>query len=89
MTNFSAVIRSHDEAISVLNRYQMEGNESIFIPYIRGMTNHIDEQTFAIMQGSGNEMSPFDKFLYFSRNREFISKDEGMFYIKKPVKKSA
>lgn len=54
---FSTVITSKEEAVELYEKYFRTLDESVFAPMIRGMMTHEFEGVFAIMRGSGNEVS--------------------------------
>ena len=54
---FSTVITTKEEAVELFEKYFRTLDDSVFAPMIRGMTTPDDEGVFAIMRGSGNEMS--------------------------------
>ena len=65
----------------LLDSFLADRDESIFLPAIGAMLTPDDADTFAIMQGSGNEMSPFDQFLHLSEQRGFLKTEEGNDFI--------
>ncbi|MGN7126807.1 hypothetical protein [Methylorubrum thiocyanatum] len=55
--NLSPVVTERADALVLLEAIREGVPDTEFAPFVRAMTSHDDEQTFAIMRGSGNEMS--------------------------------
>jgi hypothetical protein len=78
MRPFSETITTPAEADALIARYFETGDEAVFGPMIRAMTNEQDEGVFAIMRGSDNDMSPFDKALYLLREAGLQTRDQSI-----------
>lgn len=74
---------TREAILNLMERHLAERDETIFVPAINEMITSDDRGTFAIMQGSGKEMSPFDQFLHLSKRRGFLTDQEGIAYIQK------
>lgn len=77
-TQHTDVIRSHARVLAVIEEYISSGSDDTLIPYIRGMVTPDDDQVFAMMQGSGNEMPILLQFLHVVRGAGLISREEGV-----------
>lgn len=77
------LIASHAEAIDMLDRFLASGDATMLAPYIRAMSDDKAEAVFAIMQGSGNEMTPFVRFLGLLGVRGLIDTGEALDYIRR------
>ena len=78
MRPFSETITTPAEADALIARYFETGDEAVFGQMIRAMTNEQDEGVFAIMRGSDNDMSPFDKALYLLRKAGLLTMDQSL-----------
>ncbi|WP_133123865.1 hypothetical protein [Phyllobacterium zundukense] len=54
---FSTVLTTKEEAVELYEKHFRTLDESVFAPMVRGMMTHEFEGIFAIMRGSGNEVS--------------------------------
>jgi hypothetical protein len=73
---FYRIIKTKDEAQALLERYFVHGDDSVFAPMIRGMMTAGDEDTLAIMRGSGNELSIFEVALYLLQQNKLLTQQE-------------
>lgn len=53
----TSFIATREEALGLLEAIGSGRPDRELVPIVKAMTTHDDEQTFAIMRGSGNEMS--------------------------------
>lgn len=78
----TAVIATREEALGVLEAIGAGRPESELIPFVRAMTSHDDEQTFAVMRGSGNEMSVPTQLASLLEATGLVSMDEAFAALK-------
>ncbi|MET0529912.1 MAG: hypothetical protein ABW003_16530 [Microvirga sp.] len=69
-------ISTRADALALLERVKAGMPESEIGPYVRDLMTHDFEQTFAVMRGSGNEMSLSLQLLTLLANKELITEDE-------------
>lgn len=67
---------SRASAVALLRRIESGVPDSELAPVVRELMTHDDEQAFAIMRGSGNEMSVSLQLLTLLEARKLISEEE-------------
>lgn len=77
------LIGSRTEAIDLLDRFLESGDATMLAPYIRALTDENAEAAFAIMQGSGNEMTPFVRLLGLLGVHGLIDAGEALDYVRR------
>ena len=74
----SAAPKSRAEADDIMEQYFDALDDSIFEPLISAMTDAEDEDVFAIMRASDNELTLFEKAMYLLRRRGIITLADSM-----------
>lgn len=77
------LIAGHAEAIDLLDRFLASGDATMLAPHIRAMSDDNAEAVFAIMQGSGNEMTSFVRLLGLLGVRGLLDSGEALYYIRR------
>ena len=73
-----AIITSKDGAWARIEGSLKDCDDAVFAPTVCGMTDTDDAGVFAIMRGSGNEISLFTQALYVLDKHRFITCNEGV-----------
>lgn len=73
---FATRVRDRAEAYALMRRYLEDLDDAVIAPVVRGMSDDDDEAVMAVMTGSGNEMSLFNKALYLMRAHGVLTKGE-------------
>lgn len=76
-------ITTREQAIALIESYLASREAALIAPYIRAMSDENAEAVFAIMQGSGNEMTPLIKLLALLGARQLITSDEALSYVER------
>lgn len=71
------------EARALVEEYLETKDASVFADAIADMKTHHDEGNFAIMLGSGNEVSTFVKALYLFEKAKLMTSAESIAYIRR------
>lgn len=87
--SFDAAITSEAQARGIVERFFDTRDESVFAGIIRNMSTPEDEDVFAIMRGSDNDMTSFSKALYLLRKSKLITAADSATYIKRLVSQRA
>lgn len=82
------MIKDREHALEVANRYLETKDDAEIAPHVRDLMTHKAEQTFAIMQGSGNEMGLYGQFIGLLGMHGFISRQESIDLIRAPFSSS-
>lgn len=69
-------IATREEALGLLEAIGAGRREIELIPFVKAMTSHDDEQTFAVIRGSSNEMSVPTQLASLLEATGLVSMDE-------------
>lgn len=72
---------SRAEAVNAIDRYLIGGHEVELSKLLLGIETYENGQAFALMRGSGNDMTAFEKFLSVLFGRGLITRDEAVRYV--------
>lgn len=74
-------LASRSGVLEAISLYLVTGDGSPMTGAVESASDWLDQQCFAIMFGTGNEMTVFEKYLALARQRGLISKDEALHFL--------